>query len=570
MLGSARGKRGVALRGAVVSVVLMGILPGMGSAGATSSAISWLAAGDSFASGQGLPHLSGSCARAAAPSQSWAAVAAAGLRRQGLDVATPKLVACTGADTTEFFNPQTGEPPQWTASMGQFDLVTFSFGGDDVGFAPIITACMLQGDVDTDPGEKCTDHYVRPRIAQLAKAYPNFLEEVARKAVVAGGNVVVMGYPELVEIPTLWDVHVIDRCQYGIDPQHARYIRGWAGDINASIGYAVTEANAAASKIRNGVHFTFIDPVSGNHNIAKDTANLFEPSSGTRHELCSQGDQNWLNGVSSRAGVAKPGWIRVAASLATGGNPASFVTIQPQPTSFHPTQAGTNAMGDLAAKVIGTLTWPAGGAEGMPQLVVPRRPGSPIFAGIRPAVIGFSGDATNIVHGLRWTSWSSSGAVGHGTWLYDSCTPDCADARLMPYLSTITLADAVNGVFTKMTETTTGNQPLARTYDYPTNWATDATATTSFATPGTPGCTATTLQAGIDTSETPLTVNPGQFQCTDGFAYAFAVGGTTGTLYTATVLFKAAGSAWQVVPRPTYCEGGQVPQFIYTNACNDD
>jgi hypothetical protein len=50
----------------------------------------------------------------------------------------PVLVACTGAKTGEFFKSQGKSPAEWTPSMGRYDLVTFSFGGDDIGFASIV------------------------------------------------------------------------------------------------------------------------------------------------------------------------------------------------------------------------------------------------------------------------------------------------------------------------------------------------------------------------------------------------------------------------------------------------
>jgi hypothetical protein len=176
--------------------------------------------------------------------------------------------------------------------MGRFDLVTFSFGGDDVGFATIIGDCYTGG-------SKCTDAYVRPRISTLDKQFPTFLLKVAKTAVVAGGNVLVMGYPEVIEDPNLWPaaLKLTGHCQ-GLGISTARSIRGWGGDINAALGSAVKAANAKLANQRNGVHFTFVDVVSGGNGIARATQNLFEPATGTRHELCSNGDQAWLNGLS--------------------------------------------------------------------------------------------------------------------------------------------------------------------------------------------------------------------------------------------------------------------------------
>jgi hypothetical protein len=293
--------------------------------------ISWLAGGDSYASGAGLTRTTEPCADGigtpAAPSKAWAIVASQSPLLAGEHFGAAELVACTGAKTGEFFSPQGHDPAQWRPSMGPFDLVTFSFGGDNIGFPSVVLACL-------DRTGDCTDQVVRERISALGQSYPAFLTKVATSAVVPGGNVVVMGYPELVENPNLWPaaVHAAHICQ-GFVTNDANLIRGWAGDLNATIGYAVSHENALPAAARNGVHFTFIDVVTGQTNtgISASNPNLFEPETGLRHELCSDGDDAWLNGLS----------------------PLHIHT-----RSFHPNQAGEDAMGRLAAEVISRLSWP--------------------------------------------------------------------------------------------------------------------------------------------------------------------------------------------------------------------
>lgn len=294
------------------------------------SLISWLAAGDSYASGAGLTNTTKLCARAlgtqADPSMAWAVVASRS-RILGKDhFGSPDLVACNGGTIEEFFRPQGSKnPAEWTPSMGRFDLVTFSFGGNDIGFVSIIESCYLHGSL-------CSNQTVRSRISALGRAFPGFLTHVAKSVVVTGGNVVVMGYPELIEDPSLWlqinrDAH---QC-LGIDANTAKSIRGWSGALNAAIGNAVNQVNARPVAKRNGVHFTFIDVVTGQSSdgIGASNPDLFEPATGVRHELCSQGDDAWLNGIT----------IDVTRSL-------------------HPNQAGEDAMGNLAAAVISGLSWP--------------------------------------------------------------------------------------------------------------------------------------------------------------------------------------------------------------------
>jgi len=114
--------------------------------------ITWLAAGDSYASGAGLTNTTKACARGIGSdgeSSTWAIVAADRLNSQraqtGKTMDDPMLVACTGAISDQFFNADgSSNYPEWSPSMHRFNLVTFSFGGDDIGFPSIIKHCVVQ------------------------------------------------------------------------------------------------------------------------------------------------------------------------------------------------------------------------------------------------------------------------------------------------------------------------------------------------------------------------------------------------------------------------------------------
>jgi hypothetical protein len=90
------------------------------------------------------------------------------------------------------------------------------------------------------------------------------------------------------------------------------------------------------------------------------------------------------------------------------------------------------------------------------------------YSGVRPTEIGYSGDATNVVTGITWSSWTATGATGTGTSDLDSCNPSCAAAPLDDVTATVTLSDPVNGRFTQMTETRKG---VTMSYTYPSVWA---------------------------------------------------------------------------------------------------
>jgi hypothetical protein len=90
---------------------------------------------------------------------------------------------------------------------------------------------------------------------------------------------------------------------------------------------------------------------------------------------------------------------------------------------------------------------------------------------MEPTEIAYSGDATNVVTGISWSSWTATGATGTGTSDIDTCVPSCAAASPDNVTTTITLSDPVNGRFTQMTETRNGS---TISYTYPGTWAQSA------------------------------------------------------------------------------------------------
>jgi hypothetical protein len=160
--------------------------------------------------------------------------------------------------------------------------------------------------------------------------------------VTSGGNVVVLGYPEIVEDPALWSPldKSVGLCQ-GIRPSDALELRGLAGDLNATIAEAIKAANADPPSARHNVTFTYVDVNTGNPKagILNSDQSLYEPNTGSRHNLSAA--KEWINGI--------------AASLA-GANPATDVNTLLN-HSFHPNQPGNDAMARLVEQVVPTLNW---------------------------------------------------------------------------------------------------------------------------------------------------------------------------------------------------------------------
>ncbi|MGA7834332.1 MAG: GDSL-type esterase/lipase family protein [Acidimicrobiales bacterium] len=315
----------------VVAVLATGFFA-LVPAASSATEIRWLAAGDSYSSGTGLTTTTGLCDQADSSARPGAYTqdAFADLTSTVSNLNSPTFVACSGATSSDFLRTNDAEGhPEWTSSMGRFNLVTFTFGGDDLNFSRIMEQCLLGVPViaPPDPGHRCpSDEYIRSQIAlKLGTSYQTFLKKVANKAVTAGGNIVVLGYPKLFEPPGNWPIILrrLRSCQ-GISAADATQLRGDAEDLNAALSNDVSAVNAQHP---NGVTVTFLDVNSGSDpgpiTVSNNNQNLFEPSRGKTHDLCGSGP-SWLNGA----------------------------VVFDKHISFHPSALGYRAEGRLLAELI--------------------------------------------------------------------------------------------------------------------------------------------------------------------------------------------------------------------------
>jgi hypothetical protein len=312
---------------------------GHGRDSGSATPITWLAAGDSYSSGQGLDHTTGACARGVAGGAlAYPIQAYDDLRKAMPGLKDPDFTACSGAVIANFFNSGDAEHlPEWRPAGTRYDLVTFTFGGNTVDFSGVITQCVLGAFHEVHasaPGHKCPeDSWVRQQIAQeIGAPFASFLGQVAGKAVVPGGNIVVLGYPDLMANPTSWPAgnRSADSCD-GITEADAAQLRGEAGDLDARIAHDVA---VVAAEHPNGVHLTFLGVNTGGKAgsvvIPRSDPYLFEPAASGSHNLCGAGAA-WLNGIDG----------------------------SDLDQSFHPSLPGNVAEGRLLAQLLPHLDWPA-------------------------------------------------------------------------------------------------------------------------------------------------------------------------------------------------------------------
>lgn len=353
--------------GAVAALVFAGAAATAAPAahGAPGEAGTWLAIGDSISSGYGIPSISGrrsalgqECARAdgeqltgeevgvAWPvaaqrvlagegveygqvftacagqlTDDWAVQVAEAYQRLGVSVSTP-----LAQGTPDRGSPLVAELDRVAASGQRFDVVTFTFGANNVGLGLFGQGCIDQGNPDgssrawtspgwggCDAGEPLVRQQVdllvgrvaaSPEARMLAGAVPLWsldgqdpasaevepLLSAIGRFVEPGGRVYVVGYPQIVEEPersTLaqrWSgvpglVERAGNCD-GVSTEAAGRVRHAIGYLNTGIGEATAKAHAAWSG--RGVSFEFVDP----------NPLAFETAVG-RHGLCTA--EPWIN-----------------------------------------------------------------------------------------------------------------------------------------------------------------------------------------------------------------------------------------------------------------------------------
>lgn len=99
--------------------------------------------------------------------------------------------ACSGATTRQLLRGQHGHRPQIERIGAGTSLVTLSIGGNDAGFAPVLTECIVK----LPWSSACVDQdaEVRRRIGELRGSIRTVLSEIRTRAPEA--RVLLLGYP---------------------------------------------------------------------------------------------------------------------------------------------------------------------------------------------------------------------------------------------------------------------------------------------------------------------------------------------------------------------------------------
>ena len=224
---------------------------------------SYVALGDSFASGPGIPGQLGPETDPSAPSaclrssNNYPALVARSLRL------TLRDMSCAGASTEDLGRSQgPGIPPQMSALGPSTSIVSVGVAGNDLGFSSIAANCASATPWGgTRTGWTCASHYSAGRVDQLALAIHQAgtkvrasLDEIRARAPHA--RVYVIGYPDIVPPrgPGCWP-------RLPFSTHDVGYLNGVESELNATLA-----RDAAAA----GDVYVDIAGPSSSHNACTD------------------------------------------------------------------------------------------------------------------------------------------------------------------------------------------------------------------------------------------------------------------------------------------------------------
>lgn len=273
--------------------------------------MTYVALGDSYASGVGL-----------APSLAYPAL----LRDRGVDrFATLTQAAGSGAVTGDVTGSQVGSLRDTT------EVVTLTIGGNDVGFASVIAACLrspeprLQAVLDAGGGwrrqlrataERQIAFLGGPAAVPQGRSVPlvRVLSDVARRA--PDAEILVTGYPRLLgDRPTASGHRASDTLPLFVGAEDAAWLSAQSDALDAALGRGVERARASGVRAR----FVDVSAAFAGHGLSDVQA-------------------PWVNGV-------------VLTSLGS---------LAPDPSSFHLTAEGSTAYADAVARSGDTGVDPTG------------------------------------------------------------------------------------------------------------------------------------------------------------------------------------------------------------------
>lgn len=258
-----------------VCVALAGLFlyPMASAAAAGRTPRSYVALGDSYTAGPGIPQQVGDPPGCVRSDHNYPHLVAASLRLPAF-----RDASCIGAATADMTSPQNHDvgsspnPAQFDSLDGNTRVVTLQIGGNDIGFYEIAYACAAYNPA----GTPCQDRYVRNgvdelnrRVAAVAPRVKGLLRRIHARSPHA--RVYVVGYPAI--LPDT-GTGCWPRLPYAV--ADVPYLRAKQNELNAMLRAQATATRAV-----------YVD--------------AYRPSVG--HDACQPAADRWVEPVFDASGV---------------------------------------------------------------------------------------------------------------------------------------------------------------------------------------------------------------------------------------------------------------------------
>jgi lysophospholipase L1-like esterase len=235
----------------------------------------YVALGDSYAAGPLIPVQTGTPVGCLRSNRNYPSLVA-----ETLGVAEFRDVSCSGATTDDFSEPQAVplgvNPPQFAALSADADLVTFTIGGNDIGFGEIIKECSIRSPLQPF-GAACKDFYTEggtdrlaARIADTAPEIAEALSGIEQRS--PDARVLLVGYPAILPDNGPGCFPLIP-----FSPGDVAYLRATEKRLNAMLAEEADEAGV-------------------------DYVDTYTPSIG--HDICQPPGTKWIEGLVPTAPAA--------------------------------------------------------------------------------------------------------------------------------------------------------------------------------------------------------------------------------------------------------------------------
>ncbi|WP_181786151.1 SGNH/GDSL hydrolase family protein [Streptomyces phytophilus] len=382
-----------------------------------------LVLGDSYSSGEGLIDLAGPCAQSSY-AYGHQAARSRELARYVQHPRVDEFLACTGARSVDKGESHANLPDQRAAvrAAGKpYGLVAMTIGGNDIGFADVLSDCIFGrfkfervGSFKFKPrGCSTPESELNATVDELGRKLPGLYDDIAEETLEPGGHLAVLGYPQLFEDPGRWKAGK-RLCEF-IDADDVAMLRRVGNRLNSTISRAVERTTVP------GVEFVDVAPGFVEHN------------------LC--GKDEWINGLASIPGY-------------TAQRPRRGVRTN---VAMHPNVHGHAYEGELLAREVTTFDWSDYGKTPTVTPTPPTQgPGEPHEicreasherVCVHTDILTGSDDAAGLGHGhyaaprqmfvgsnlvlkgLTWEDWGEATARGRGWTGSTDCEPNCGEGE---------------------------------------------------------------------------------------------------------------------------------------------